>query len=262
MADQAPDEMEVLRGESRYIMEANWKLQTENSTDGYHVATVHRNFATTVGYRETLATDGGGEMAKTEASRILSLDKIGSGGYDVGNGHMINWADRGNPEAGPSWAQRGRLLQKYPEGKVRWMLERGRTVTVFPNLLLNDVASTCIRVWRPLGVGLTEIETWCIAPKGEAPESRRARIRKYEDFFFPASLAVPDDVRAMEGAHTGSEALNNGWNDLALGYKTLVDGADAAAQELGVVPLNSNPGREVETPFFAFWREWATRLSS
>ena len=262
MADQAPDEMEVLRGESRYIMEANWKLQTENSTDGYHVATVHRNFATTVGYRETLTPAGGGEMVKTEASRILSLDKIGSGGYDVGNGHMINWADRGNPEAGPSWPQRGRLLQKYPEGKVRWMLERGRTVTVFPNLLLNDVASTCIRVWRPLGVGLTEIETWCIAPKGEAPESRRARIRKYEDFFFPASLAVPDDVRAMEGAQTGSEAVNDEWNDLALGHKTLMDGADAAAQELGVVPLNSNPGREVETPFFAFWREWATRLSS
>ena len=262
IADQAPDEMEVLRGESRYIMEANWKLQTENSTDGYHVATVHRNFATTVGYRETLAPAGGGEMVKTEASRILSLDKIGSGGYDVGNGHMINWADRGNPEAGPSWPQRGRLLQKYPEGKVRWMLERGRTVTVFPNLLLNDVASTCIRVWRPLEVGLTEIETWCIAPKGEAPESRRARIRKYEDFFFPASLAVPDDVRAMEGAQTGSEAVNDEWNDLALGHKTLMDGADAAAQELGVVPLNSNPGREVETPFFAFWREWATRLSS
>ena len=142
------------------------------------------------------------------------------------------------------------------------MLERGRTVTVFPNLLLNDVASTCIRVWRPLGIGLTEIETWCIAPKGEAPESRRARIRKYEDLFFPASLAVPDDVRAMEGAQTGSEAVNDEWNDLALGHKTLMDGADAAAQELGVVPLNSNPGREVETPFFAFWREWATRLSS
>ena len=72
----------------------SWKRtgnsRPENSTDGYHVATVHRNFATTVGYRETLAPDGGGEMVKTEASRILSLDKIGSGGYDVGNGHMIN----------------------------------------------------------------------------------------------------------------------------------------------------------------------------
>ena len=261
IADQAPQGMEVLRGESRYIMEANWKLQTENSTDGYHVATVHRNFATTIGYRETLAPDGKEGMAKTEASRILNLEKINSGGYDVGNGHMINWADRGNPAAGPSWPQREALLQRYSEGKVRWMLERGRTVTVFPNLLLNDVASTCIRVWRPISVGETEIETWCIAPKGEDPDARRARIRKYEDFFFPASLAVPDDVRAMEGAYTGSQALDDGWNDLALGHKTLVDGADSAADELGVLPLNSNPGREVETPFFAFWREWAARLS-
>ena len=66
----------------------------------------------------------------------------------------------------------------------------------------------------------------------------------------------------MEGAQTGSEAVNDEWNDLAPGHKTLMDGADAAAQELQVVPLNSNPGREVETLFFAFWREWATRLSS
>ena len=73
---------------------------------------------------------------------------------------------------------------------------------------------------------------------------------------------MPDDVSAMEGAQTGSEALDDGWNDLALGHKTLVDGPDEAASELGVVPLNSNPGREVETPFFAFWREWASRLSS
>lgn len=262
MADQSSDGMEVLRGESRYVMEANWKLQTENSTDGYHVATVHRNFATTVGYRETLRPDGGAGMAKTEASRILSLEKIGSGGYDVGNGHMINWADRGNPEAGPLWPWRDKLLERFSEGKVKWMLERGRTVTVFPNLLLNDVASTCIRVWRPVSAGVTEIETWCLAPKGEDAESRRARIRKYEDFFFPSSIAVPDDVRAMEGAQTGSEAIGEAWNDLALGRKTLVDGPDEAARELGVEPLNSNPGREVETPFYAFWREWERRLGA
>ena len=71
---------------------------------------------------------------------------------------------------------------------------------------------------------------------------------------------MPDDVRAMEGAHAGSVSLDGGCNDLALGRRTLVDGADDAARELGVTPLNSNPGREVETPFFAFWREWARRI--
>ena len=64
----------------------------------------------------------------------------------------------------------------------------------------------------------------------------------------------------MEGAHIGSEAHDGGWNDLALGAKTLVDGADDAARELDISPVNSNPGREVETPFFAFWREWAERV--
>ena len=98
-------------------------------------------------------------------------------------------------------------------------------------------------------------------PIGESVEARRARIRKYEDFFLPSSLAVPDDVRAMEVAHTGSLAAGEGaWNDLALGRATMIEGADDAATELGLTPLTSNPGRESETPFYAFWREWQHQL--
>jgi len=135
-------------------------------------------------------------------------------------------------------------------------------VTIFPNLLLNDMASTCIRIWRPIAVDLTEIETWCLAPIGESAAARRARIRKYEDFFFPASLAVPDDVAAMEGAHAGSQASAHVWNDLALGRATMIAGADEAARALGVEPLTSNPGRESETAFDGFYREWRRRLAS
>ena len=258
MADQSPDGMEVLRGDSTYVMHANWKLQTENSTDGYHVASVHRNFATTLGFRETLS--GGDGMAKTEASRILDLTNIRSGGYDVGGGHMVNWSDRGNPEAGPLWEARDGLLKSHSEGKVRWMVERGQTVTVFPNLLLNDVASTCIRLWRPIAPDLTEIDTWCLAPVGESADARRARIRKYEDFFFPSSLAVPDDVSAMEGAHAGALAGDGAWSDFALSRQTMMDGPDEAADELGVRVVASNPGRESETPFYAFYREWRRLL--
>jgi benzoate/toluate 1,2-dioxygenase subunit alpha len=262
ISDQSPHGMEVLRGDSTYMMKANWKLQTENSTDGYHVASVHRNFATTLGYREQLSGSDG--MARTEASRILDLSNIQSGGYDLAGGHMINWSDRGSPEAGPLWESRNELLKRYPEGKVRWMVERGQTVTVFPNLLLNDVASTCIRVWRPLAPKLTEIDTWCLAPIGESPESRRARIRKYEDFFFPSSLAVPDDVTAMEFAHDGAQAGvgagGGGWSEFALSRHTLVDGPDEAARELDVNVRFSNPGRESETPFYSFYREWLRRM--
>ena len=262
MADQSPDGMEVLRGDSCYVMKANWKLQTENSTDGYHVATVHRNYANTMAYRDTLLPPDSDTLKRTEASRILSLGEIGSGGYDLGNGHMVNWSDRGTPESGPLFGTRDALSGRFPEGKVKWMVDRGRTVTVFPNLLLNDVASTCIRLWRPVAVDRTEIDTWCLAPVGESAGARRARIRKYEDFFFPSSLAVPDDVRAMEGAHVGSRADDDAWNDLALGYDSMIAGADAAAEELGVVPVTSNPGREVETGFYGFYRHWRALLEA
>lgn len=260
MADQSEQGMEVLKGESTYVMRANWKLQTENSTDGYHVATVHRNFAHAVRQREAL----GGEndtRAKTEASRILDLESISSGGYDVGNGHMINWSDRGAPESAPLNEAREAIAARHGADKARWMIDRGRTVTIFPNFFLNDVASTCIRLWRPIAVDLTEIDTWCLAPVGESADARRARIRKYEDFFLPSSLAVPDDVRAMEVAHAGSAAAGGAaWNDLALGRATMIEGPDDAASELGAAPLYSNPGRESETPFYAFWREWRRRM--
>lgn len=261
MADQSERGMEVLRGESTYVMRANWKLQTENSTDGYHVASVHRNFAHAVRYREARSGPLGDAREKTEASRILNLDGIDSGGYDLGNGHMVNWSDRGDAAAAPLAESRAALTARFGAGKARWMIDRGRAVTIFPNFFLNDVASTCIRLWRPVAVDLTEIDTWCLAPVGESPASRRARIRKYEDFFLPSSLAVPDDVRAMEAAHEGARAAGKaGWNDLALGRATMVRGADAAAAELGAAPVTSNPGRESETAFHGFWREWRRRL--
>lgn len=261
MADQSADGMEALRGDSCYVMHANWKLQTENSTDGYHVASVHRNFATTLSFRDSLVGEDGDDLARTEAGRILDLDNVGSGAYDLEGGHMINWSDRGRPTTNPLWESRAALAQRHGEAKARWMVDRGQTITIFPNLLLNNMASTCIRLWRPVAVDRTEIDTWCLAPVGESATARRARIRKYEDFFFPSSLAVPDDVRAMEGAHWGADASGEDWNDFALGADGKIAGADAAALELGTEVIASNPGRESETAFHAFYREWLARLS-
>ena len=45
LVDQSPQGLEVVRGASTYTMMGNWKLQAENGVDGYHVSTVHRNFA-------------------------------------------------------------------------------------------------------------------------------------------------------------------------------------------------------------------------
>jgi benzoate/toluate 1,2-dioxygenase alpha subunit len=47
MVDQSPEGLEVLRGASTYVYDGNWKLQTENGADGYHVSTVHWNYVAT-----------------------------------------------------------------------------------------------------------------------------------------------------------------------------------------------------------------------
>ena len=41
IVDQSPDGLEVLRGASTYTYDGNWKLQTENGADGYHVSSTH-----------------------------------------------------------------------------------------------------------------------------------------------------------------------------------------------------------------------------
>jgi benzoate/toluate 1,2-dioxygenase alpha subunit len=49
LVDQSPEGLEVLRGASTYVYDGNWKLQSENGADGYHVSAVHWNVATTTG---------------------------------------------------------------------------------------------------------------------------------------------------------------------------------------------------------------------
>ncbi len=261
LADQSPDGLEVLDGSIRYRMRANWKFQCENGADGYHVAAVHRNYATTVTYREQLAGPGRDPLESTEAGRILNRAATRTGSYDLGEGHMLNWSDRANPAALPLHEREPQLTQQFPPEHVRWMVRRGRVFTGFPNFLLNDVASTSIRVWRPISVDETELETWCFAPVGESEKARTARIRKFEDFFFPSSLAVPDDVFAMEGAHQGNSATALGWIRFARGYATSLDGADEPARELGIRPVSSNTQGDSETVFSGFYRRWLDMMT-
>ena len=131
MADQSERGMEVLKGESTYVMRANWKLQTEfdRRLSRRHGAPELRPYGSPA--RDALGR-GGRCPPKTEASRILDLESIRSGGYDVGNGHMINWSDRGSPEAAPLNEAREAITARFGEGKARWMIDRGRTVTIFP----------------------------------------------------------------------------------------------------------------------------------
>ena len=252
-ADQSPDGMEVLPGSQTYVCDHNWKLQAENVTDGYHVGTVHRNFMTTMLGREARENTTG--LLRTETGRIVG--NVSNGSYYLGGGHIVLWADRATPDAAPLFPSTERIEQEFSEARAHWMLKRGRNVLVYPNMVLNDLASTHMRTHRPLSPTRTEITIWCIAPRGEPADARIARLRKFEDFFLVTGLATSDDVVSLDTAQEGCWGAEAGWNEYTRGITQICRGADEEAGKLGMNPEMSSPSWDHEATFIGFYRHCA-----
>lgn len=248
----APQPLEIVGGYSIYQTACNWKVMHENGPDAFHAPVVHNNFAAAIAYREKHA--GAAGLRKTDTGRLTA--RIASASYDLGNGHTAFWHQRPSPEAFPIFQEREALARRFTPGQLAWIVERGRHVTIFPNLLLNDLASTHLRVYRPLGIDRMETIIWCLAPAGEAAEARAARLRKFEDFFLPSGMATPDDVAIAEAAQKASWAQASPWSVLSRGLASCHDGPDAAARELGFAPRVSSDSWDHEIAIRGVYRRW------
>jgi benzoate/toluate 1,2-dioxygenase alpha subunit len=251
IVDQSPEGLEVLRGSSTYVYDGNWKLQAENGADGYHVSSVHWNYAATTGRRK--------EAEQADTIRAMDAGgwaRQGGGFYSFENGHLLLWSNWANPEDRPNWERRAELADRYGQAQADWMVQRSRNLCLYPNVYLMDQFSSQIRVLRPLGVDKTEVTIYCIAPKGEAPEARARRIRQYEDFFNASGMATPDDLeefRACQMSYLGRAAR---WNDMSRGAKHWISGADEAAEAIGLKPLMSGVKTEDEGLFTVQHHYW------
>jgi benzoate/toluate 1,2-dioxygenase alpha subunit len=196
-----------------------------------------------------------GHLRETEAARITG--KVENAAYDVGNGHMLIWAARGNPEVAPLAEALPRLELEFSPAEVDWMLRRGRNLFLFPNVHLMDQSSTQIRVLIPHGPDRTEVRVYCIAPKGESREARAARMRKFEDFFMVTGMATPDDMAALEDVQRGAHGLAAPWNRIERGHHMMVQAPDKAAADIGANITSANAKWENETLFYGFYRRWA-----
>jgi len=251
-ADMSPDGLEILPGSQTYVCDHNWKVQAENVTDGYHVGTVHRNFASTVLHREERDQTEG--LLKTETGRIQG--NVRNGCYDLGGGHIALWADRASPEVAPLYPATAEVERRVSKDRADWMLRRGRNLLVFPNLVLNDLASTHIRTHRPLAADKTEVTIWCIAPRNESADARSARLRKFEDFFLVTGMATSDDIVSLDTSQAGMRARATRWTDLHRGMGMMVKGPDDMARTLGIKPLISGTAWDQDAPYIGLFRHW------
>lgn len=251
IVDQSPEGLEVLRGSSTYVYDGNWKLQTENGADGYHVSAVHWNYAATTSRRKEAVVED-----KVRAMDAGGWAKQGGGFYSFENGHLLLWTKWSNPEDRPLFEKRDELIEKHGREMADWMIGRSRNLCLYPNVYLMDQFSSQIRTYRPLAVDKTEVSIYCIAPKGESPDARARRIRQYEDFFNASGMATPDDLEEFRSCQIGYMASAAQWNDLSRGAQHWIQGPDEAADAINLKPLMSGAKTEDEGLFAVQHRYW------
>lgn len=257
VVDQSPEGLEVLKGASTYTYDGNWKLQTENGADGYHVTAVHWNYAATTSRRQS-----GESKNETKAMDAGGWGKVKGGYYSFPHGHLLLWQEWTNPEDRPLWDRRQELVDKYGEEMANFMVNVSRNLCLYPNVYLMDQFSSQIRHFRPISVDKTEVTIYCIAPKGEPAEARAARIRQYEDFFNASGMATPDDLEEFRASQKSYKATEARWNDMSRGQAHQIDGPDEQAQALGMTPISSGARTEDEGLFpiqHEYWQEVMTQ---
>ena len=248
IVDQAPDGLEVLRGNSSYIYDGNWKLQMENGCDGYHVSSVHWNYAATMGRRHEEGT---------KAVDASSWSRSIAGVYGFDNGHILLWTNTMNPEVRPVFHAREEIKARVGEVKADFIVNQTRNLCLYPNVFLMDQFSTQIRVTRPISVDKTEISIFCFAPKGESAADRTLRIRQYEDFFNVSGMGTADDLEEFRACQQGYAGITALWNDLSRGAPLWIDGPDDNAKRMGLEPLLSGERSEDEGLFVRQHEYWA-----
>ena len=253
IVDQALEGLEVLRGVSSYIYQGNWKLQAENGADGYHVSSVHWNYASTMQRRNY---DAGG----TKAVDAEGWSKSMGGFYSYENGHMLLWTQLLNPEVRPVYAYREELKEKLGEARADSIVNQTRNLCLYPNVYLMDQFSTQIRVLRPLAVDRTEVTIYCFAPKGESVESRALRIRQYEDFFNVSGMGTPDDLEEFRACQFGYAGLDAEWNDLSRGAVHWIQGADDNASAIDMKPILSGKRADDEGLYVIHHQHWVEEM--
>ncbi|MFC5992980.1 aromatic ring-hydroxylating dioxygenase subunit alpha [Pseudonocardia hispaniensis] len=205
-----------VQGAHRFRYRANWKVQLENVTDGYHFPLVHRSWMANV---------------DAETADMLAFMKDPEAvTYALGNGHSVGimvpeHVDLDEDDGTEVLQDRFAGLIAELEGKlpadeirrvVRSLHGAGFNLTVFPNLALS---MGFIRILNPVSVDTTDNAHMALG-YGDGPAGAdRERLRIHEHFQGPFGFGTPDDAEVWARVQRGAAAdpampimLNRGLN--------------------------------------------------
>ncbi|MSQ53153.1 MAG: hypothetical protein EXR28_14850 [Betaproteobacteria bacterium] len=258
--DQGAKGMEFVPGHASYTYRGNWKLQMDNGQDGYHLTSTHQSFMDLQARRRV----GEGHVDARQFD-WKQRAKMRNGMFAFPYGHSVLWLDQVEPGKRPFYPVVDEVRARIGEFRTEWAL-KARNYQFFPNMQFNDSVTTMLRVFRPVEVGLTEMNTYCLAPIGERPDLRAWRLRQFEDFFNPSGMATPDDTVTYEDCQRGFASGEIDWlQGYERGLEALAPVPNEVAKEIGIKPLQNIIGTiemQQEVAMEAPYREWARMMEA
>jgi phenylpropionate dioxygenase-like ring-hydroxylating dioxygenase large terminal subunit len=214
-ADLSPSgQIDVTAGVHKYGYRGNWKLQLENSVDGYHISFLHRSYFQIM--KERSGVDGAQIATGTSPALVHSLGN-GHIAWDmspVGYGNAV--IERMRSSAGWSRKYYDDLVDAHGEARAHHVLSHGAGhVAVFPNLVI--IASQ-LRVIRPISVDETDAFIYPTLLKDVPSELNEERLRRHESFYGPAGGGATDDLEVFERVTAGLRAEVDPWILVGRGY--------------------------------------------
>lgn len=207
-ADLSPaGKIQVRSGVHKYGYAGNWKLQLENSVDGYHITHLHRSYFQI--QKQHTGVDGAQIATGSSPALVRSL----------GNGHVawdmspVGYGDatiaRMRDSEGSARRYYDDLVAAHGEERAHYVLSRGAGhVAIFPNLVI--IASQ-LRVIRPVAVDETEVFIYPTLLEGVPSEVNEERLRRHESFYGPAGGGATDDLEVFDRVTEGLRADIDPW---------------------------------------------------
>ncbi len=199
--------IDLSAGTHRYGFDGNWKLQVENTIDGYHPNFTHQAFFKGV---------------KQRMGMNMTLFEGSSGGFnrDLGNGHTL-LDSREFTRTDPLSQRRVDMIKLMAKPYYEALVDRhgeahaedllrfnGTHMNIFPNLML---LQNQIRVVRPIHVGRTDIHVQPALLQDVPDVINTMRLRMHEQFYGPAGGGNPDDAEMFERVQVGLRASVDPW---------------------------------------------------
>lgn len=214
--------LDVTAGVHKFGYGGNWKLQLENSVDGYHISYLHRSY-----FRIQQERTGRDSMRFTDGSSPALVHSCGNGhiAWDMspmGFGH----ANTERLKTTPGWPRDyyDSLVAAHGQARAEDVLSHGSAhVAIFPNLVI--IASQ-LRWIRPVAVDRTEVYIYPTLLGDVPPEVNEARLRGHESFYGPAGGGATDDLEVFERVTSGLRAKVDPWIRIDRGLGLEVDNGD------------------------------------